>query len=70
MKLLILLQIYLQCISIGECFPTHFAMNRLYRRVELLNMEPEVSFSTACCGTQLALEYWFITGVNQAMRFQ
>jgi hypothetical protein len=45
-------------------------MNRLYGRVELLNMEPEVSFSAACCGTQLALEYWFITRMNQAMGFQ
>ena len=45
-------------------------MHRLLRGMQLLDVQPQVSFPAARGGTELALEYWLVAGVNKAMGFQ
>ena len=45
-------------------------MHRLLRGMQLLDVQPQVSFPATRGGTELALEDWLVAGVNEAMGFQ
>ena len=57
-------------LPVRETFATHFTMHGLLAGVELLDVESQVCFPPASCGTKLALIGGFIPRVDGSVRLQ